>query len=505
MKKAKMIVSKDFKIGRTDERLFGSFVEHMGSVVYNGIYEPGHPTADADGFRMDVLELVKPLELSVIRYPGGNFSSGYRWEDGIGPREKRPRRLDLAWRAIEPNTFGLNEFISWVRRVGAAPIMTVNLGTRGIEEACHMLEYCNFSGGGYWSDLRIAHGFEKPHDIKIWCLGNELDGEWQIAGKTADEYGRLACETAKAMRRIDADIELVAVGSSAPHMATYPEWDRTVLMHTYEHVDYLSLHHYIGKRGKDTPGYLAMPLEVERQIGEVIAACDYVKAVKRSKKTMYLSFDEWNVWREPDVEYTPWQTGSPYDWVKFHMEDALVFASAMLAIVRNADRIKIACQSLLVNTIPLILTEKGGKAWRNPTYFPFAHVSRYGRGEVLRCVLEAPKYDTPDYTDVPVIDTAVVWNEEKGELTVFAVNRCADPVLFQMDIRDFGGLAALAHIELRHERLDAVNTAERPEEVVPRPGGGITVRDGRAESLLQPFSWNVLRFSTTRKEVDENA
>lgn len=504
MLKARMIVSKDFKIGRTDERLFGSFVEHMGSVVYNGIYEPGHPAADADGFRSDVLELVKPLDLSVIRYPGGNFSSGYRWEDGIGPKENRPAKLDLAWRAIEPNTFGLNEFMKWVRQVGADPIMTVNLGTRGIEDACHMLEYCNFSEGGYWSDLRIAHGIREPYRIKIWCLGNELDGEWQIAGKTADEYGRLACETAKAMRRIDADIELVAVGSSAPHMATYPEWDRTVLMHTYEHVDYLSLHHYIGKHGKDTPGYLATPLEVERQIEEVLAACDYVKAVKRSKKTMYLSFDEWNVWREPDVEYIPWQTGSPYDWVKFHMEDALVFASTMLAIVRNADRIKIACQSLLVNTIPLILTEKGGKAWRNPTYYPFAHVSKYGRGEVLRCVLDSPKYDTPDYTDVPVIDTVAVWDGEKGGLTVFAVNRGKEPLLLQMDLRDFGGLAAAEHIEMRHERLDAVNTADRPDEIAPRPGSGITVRDGRAESQLQPFSWNVLRFSSRRKEESEN-
>jgi alpha-N-arabinofuranosidase len=283
-------------------------------------------------------------------------------------------------------------------------------------------------------------------------------------------------------------------------MATYPEWDRTVLMHTYEHVDYLSLHHYIGKRGKDTAEYLAMPLGIEKQIGEMISVCDYVKAAKRSKKTMHLSFDEWNVWREPDVEYVPWQTGSPYDWVKFHMEDALVFASAMLAILRNADRVRIACQSLLVNTIPLILTEKGGKAWRNPTYYPFLHVSKYGRGEVLRCVLDSPRYDTADYTDVPLIDTAVVWNEEKDELTVFAVNRGGEPVLLRMDIRDFGGLDFAEHIELRHDRLDAVNTADRPDEVAPRPGGGIAVRDGYAECLLGPWSWNVLRFSQDRKE-----
>lgn len=494
MQKANMIISKDFRIARIDDRMFGSFVEHMGSVIYNGIFEPGHPAADEHGFRQDVLDLVKELKLSVIRYPGGNFTSGYHWEDGIGPKESRPVKLDLAWRAIEPNAFGLNEFMKWVEQAGANPIMTVNLGTRGIEEACHILEYCNFREGGYWSNLRKEHGIEAPYDIKIWCLGNELDGEWQIARKTADEYGRLAAETAKAMRRIDPDIELVAVGSSAPHMSTYPEWDREVLMHTYEHVDYLSLHHYIGRRGKDAASYLAMPLDVDRQIREVTAACDYVKAVKRSKKTMYLAFDEWNVWREPDVEYEPWQTGSPYDWVKFDMEDALVFASAMLAILRHADRIKIACQSLLVNTIPLILTEKGGKAWRNPTFYPFMHVSHYGRGELLRHELDGPKYDTPEYTDVPVIDAATVHDEEKGELTVFAVNRSAEQVLLALDIRDFGGVAASEHIEMRHERPDAKNTADRPDEVKPRPGSGMTVDQGKAEGLLQPYSWNVLRF-----------
>jgi alpha-N-arabinofuranosidase len=498
VKRAKMIVSKDFKIGKTDERLFGSFIEHMGSVVYNGIYEPDHPTADGDGYRLDVLDLVKELNLSVVRYPGGNFTSGYNWEDGIGPKELRPSKLDIAWKAIEPNTFGLNEFIKWTNTVGADPIMTVNLGTRGIDEARNIVEYCNFSGGSYWSDLRKSHGIEKPYKIKTWCLGNELDGEWQIARKTAEDYGLLACETAKAMKWIDSDIELVAVGSSAPHMPTFPEWDKTVLMHTYEHADYLSLHHYIGKREKDTPSYLAMSMDMERQIKEVIATCDYVKSRKRSKKTMKLSFDEWNVWREPDIEYTPWQTGCPYDWVKFHMEDALVFGSAMLTILRNADRIDIACQSLLVNTIPMILTEKGGKAWRNPTFFPFAHVSQFGRGEVLRSEMDSPKYDTSIYTDVPLIDSVTVYNEENDELTVFAVNRGDEPVLLNTDIRDFKGYSLKEHIVLKHNKLNAVNTSNNPLEVSPRICTDTSIENGCAASMLDQYSWNVIRFHIAR-------
>jgi len=493
--KAKSILSKDFRIGRASDRLFGSFVEHMGSVVYNGIYEPDHETADEDGFRKDVLELVRELNLSVVRYPGGNFSSGYNWEDGVGPKDRRPVKLDLAWRQVEPNSFGLDEFMRWTGKVGADSIMTVNLGTRGIDEARNLLEYCNFPGGSQYSDLRRSHGVRDPYKIKTWCLGNELDGEWQIARKTAEEYGRLACETAKAMKWVDPDIELVAVGSSARHMPTFPEWDRTVLMHTYEHVEQLSLHHYIGKRENDTPTFLAMPLEMEQQIKDVIATCDYVQSVKRSSKRMKLSFDEWNVWREPDVPYTPWQTGCPYDWVKFHMEDALVFGSALMSILRHADRIDIACQSLLVNTIPMILTNKGGAAWRNPTFYPFLHASRYGRGEVLRLETESPKYDTKLYTDVAKVDSVAVWNEEKGELTVFAVNRSEESIAYELDIRDFGSVGFAEHLVMNHERLDAVNTADNQGEVKPRTGGATTLDGGRAESVLPPYSWNVVRFN----------
>lgn len=497
METAKLIASKDYTIGRTSERLFGSFVEHMGSVVYNGIYEPDHPAADENGFRTDVLCLVNELALSVVRYPGGNFTSGYDWKDGIGPKEWRPVRTDVAWRQIEPNTFGLNEFMKWIGKVGADPIMTVNLGTKGIEDAKNILEYCNFEGDSYWSELRKAHGVEQPYRIRTWCLGNELDGEWQIARKTPEQYGLLACETAKVMKWLDPGIELVAVGSSTRQMATYPEWDRKVLELTYEHVDYLSLHNYISKREADTATYLAMPMDMEKQIREVIATCDYVQAKKRSGKTMMLSFDEWNVWRAPDVEYTPWQTGSPYDWVRFRMEDALVFGSAMLTILRHADRIGIACQSLLVNTIPMILTEKGGAAWRNPTFYPFAHVSRYGRGQVLRAIVESPKYDTSVYTDVPVVDTAAVYREEQGEATVFAVNRGDEPLLLELSLRDFGTCRPLEHIALKHERLDAVNTSAQPLNVSPaRETGTFTSKDDHTAVLLPPYSWNVVRLAT---------
>jgi alpha-N-arabinofuranosidase len=495
MKNAQLIVSKDFKIGKINDRLFGSFIEHMGSVIYNGIFEPGHPKADVNGFRTDVLDLAKELQLSVIRYPGGNFTSGYNWEDSIGPQEIRPTKLNLAWRAMEPNTFGLNEFIEWAKQIEAAPIMTINLGTRGIDEARNIVEYCNFRQGSFWSDLRRSYGQTEPYGIKIWCLGNELDGEWQIARKTPDEYGRLACEAAKVMKLIDPQIELVAVGSSARHMPTFPEWDQTVLMHTYDQVDYLSLHAYIDKKGDDTATYLARPIEMEEQIKDVIATCDYVKAKLRSHKTMGLSFDEWNVHRNPDIEYTPWQIGSPFDWCCFTMEDALVFGGMVLSLLRNAGRIQIACQSLLVNTIPLILTEKNGKAWRNATFYPFFHASKFGRGEVLNHVINTPQYDTNQYNDVPAIDSVSVYNEEKGELTVFAINRSDEPIELKIDIRDFKRYKVKEHIVLKNDNLAASNTAQAPFEIYPVTSENTTVIGGYSQSLLDKYSWNVIRYA----------
>jgi alpha-N-arabinofuranosidase len=296
VKRARVIVDRDFVIGEIDPRLYGSFVEHIGRAVYGGIYEPDHPTADDLGFRQDVLGLIREIGVPFVRYPGGNFVSGYNWEDGVGPIEERPRRLDLAWRTLEPNVIGTNEFVAWAKRAGAEVILAVNFGTRGLEAACNLLEYCNHPGGTRWSDLRIEHGVAEPHGIKTWCLGNEMDGPWQIGHQTAGEYGRLAAETAYAMRRVDPSIELVACGSSNTLMPTYPAWEATVLDHTYEQVDYISLHTYY----RYTPGalgtFLAQSLDMDAYIRTVVAACDFAKAKKRSKKQLDLSFDEWNVW-----------------------------------------------------------------------------------------------------------------------------------------------------------------------------------------------------------------
>ena len=393
MKEAKVTIDRDFSIAETDPRLFGAFVEHLGRCVYGGLYEPGHPDADERGFRRDVLELVRELAPTIIRYPGGNFVSGYNWEDGVGPVENRPRRLDLAWMSTEPNTFGTNEFMDWCQAAGVEPMMAVNLGTRGPDDARRLLEYCNFPGGTELSDLRRAHGWEKPHNVKFWCLGNEMDGPWQMETKTAWEYGRIASEAAKLMKWIDPTIELAACGSSSRNMPTFGAWEDTVLEHSFEHVEYISLHTYLNNYADDTPAFLASPDLMDSFIEEVVAIADAVSARRRSSKRIMLSFDEWNVWyrtrrkNEGRVKLG-WPVAPQILEEIYNMQDALAFGGACISLLNHADRVKSACLAQLVNAIAPIMTETGGPAWRQTIFYPFKDMSTLGRGTVLQTKVE---------------------------------------------------------------------------------------------------------------------
>ncbi|MFC4811128.1 alpha-N-arabinofuranosidase [Paenibacillus sp. GCM10023250] len=495
--KATMIADKDFTIGEVDKRLYGSFIEHLGRAVYGGIYEPGHPSADEQGFRTDVLELVKGIGVPIVRYPGGNFVSGYNWEDGVGPVELRPKRMELAWRTIEPNLVGLNEFVDWCRKANSEPMMAVNLGTRGPEEARQLVEYSNHPSGSYWSDLRAKHGYKQPHGIKTWCLGNEMDGPWQIGAKTAAEYGRIAAESAKVMRWVDPSIELVACGSSNLRMPTFPEWERTVLELCYDQVDYLSLHQYYGNRDNDTANFLAQSMGMDSFIHTVIATADYVQAKKRSKKKIHLSFDEWNVWyhsNDADARIEPWSVAPPQLEDVYNHEDALLVGSMLISLLKRADRVKMACLAQLVNVIAPIMTASGGGAWKQTIYYPYMHASLFGRGTVLVPLVSSPKYDAKDYTDVPYLDAVAVHNAEAGEVTVFAVNRHLSEALpFEIDLRSFGGCRVLEHLVLESGDLKAANTQDAPDRVVPHARGSAEADGSAVRARLGQASWNVIR------------
>ncbi len=501
MKKATITLDRAYSIGRIDPRIYGSFIEHLGRAVYGGIYEPGHPAADDNGFRRDVIDLVRALDVPVTRYPGGNFVSGFDWEDSVGPQENRRHRLDLAWFTTETNEVGLHEFMDWCKKANTQPMYAVNLGTRGADAARSIVEYANHPGGSCFSDLRAKNGAKEPFGIKLWCLGNEMDGPWQISHKTAVEYGRAANEAAKVMKWVDPSIELVACGSSSFDMKTFGDWELQMLDECYDNVDYVSLHRYYGNPTNDTPGFLARSMDMDAFIKTVVSICDAVGGKKHSKKKLHLSFDEWNVWyhsNDQDKEVwkrDKWNRALPLLEDIYNFEDALLVGSMLNTLIRNADRVKIACMAQLVNVIAPIMTRNGGGAWAQTIYWPLMQASRYGRGTALRAIVDSPVYDCRDFEAVPELDAAATMAED-GSVTIFAVNRSMDEAIeLTADLRDFRGLKDVGHSVLHHDDVKAVNTEANPDNVKPFAGPGGRLDGGRLTLSLPALSWNVIRLT----------
>ncbi len=495
MKKSKITISKDYKISKVDERIFGSFIEHLGRAVYGGIYEPGHPEADENGFRKDVLKLIKDIDVPIVRYPGGNFVSGYNWEDGVGPVENRPRRLELAWETTESNQFGTNEFMKWCKEANTSCMMAVNLGTRGVDDARNLVEYCNHDKGTYYSDLRRSHGAEDPHNIKLWCLGNEMDGDWQMGHKTAAEYGRVAAEASKIMKMVDKSIETVLCGSSNSTMKTFGTWEATALDLSYDKVDYVSLHQYFDGGDGDTANFLARTVDLENYIKTIVCVCDYIKGKNHSKHTVNLSLDEWNVWFHSNgAKFEKWSEAPHILEDVYTFEDALVVGLILITLLRNSDRVKVACMAQLVNVIAPIMTENGGKAWAQTIYYPYMHASKYGRGYALNTLIDSTRHDTKDFTDVTDVDSVAVWDDEGEKLTVFAVNRdLNDSNVLSVNLKDFEGYVPVEHIEMSGFGLADVNTATSGL-VKPKTHALGGEYEAMPEFKLNALSWNVIRF-----------
>ncbi|MGW9158161.1 arabinosylfuranosidase ArfA [Microbacterium sp. NPDC055665] len=500
MTAARLTFDTQHPVGAVNRRVFGSFVEHLGRSVYDGIYEPGHPTADAEGFRSDVKALVAELGVSAIRYPGGNFVSGFRWEDSVGPRSQRPARLDLAWHSAESNEVGLHEFASWLESVGSELMLAVNLGTRGTLEALDLLEYTNLSSGSARADERAANGRAEPFDVRMWCLGNEMDGPWQLGHRSADDYGKLAAQTARAMRMFDPSLELVVCGSSSRSMPTFGDWERVVLSHTYDDIDYISCHAYYEEKDGDLGSFLASSVDMDEFISSVIATVDHVKAAKRSDHVVNLSFDEWNVWYNARFETVDKITGAQ-NWPTaprlledaYSVADAVVVGSLLISLLRRADRVTSASLAQLVNVIAPIMTEPGGIAWKQTTFFPFAVTSELASGHSVPTHVECDRYETDTYGNVPVIDAVTTFDSATASVSVFMVNRSqTDPVTLSFDVSEFGAVLKAQARTLSDDDVYAVNTLEDPERVTLRPNETLVISDGAAVIELPPVSWTAI-------------
>jgi alpha-L-arabinofuranosidase len=484
-----------------DRNLFGSFLEHLGRAIYEGIYDPASKLSDSNGFRKDVMDEIRTLGVPIIRYPGGNFVSGYDWLDGVGAKQNRPRVLDKAWNSINSNQFGTDEFMAWCSAVGTQPLMGLNLGTGTPEQAAALVEYCNVEKGTRWSELRGKNGIAAPYKVQNWCLGNEMDGPWQIGHMTAKEYGYKAADAARQMRYVDPTLKLVACGSSGPLMPTYLEWDREVLEECYEYVDALSLHRYIGntqqETGTDSSKYLAMNLTMDRQIAETVAVCDYVQGRKRSPKKLWLSFDEWNVWyraRSGDAVNGHQQDAPHLLEEIYNLEDALLVGGIVNTLLRNANRVKLACLAQLVNVIAPIMTNSNS-LFRQTIYYPYSWGLQMARGEVLNVLADSPTYEVSGIGQVPYLDVTATFSAENGNVALFILNRDLSNA-HEVDVvwEDAPRTRVLKSTVLTGSDLKAVNSFDSPTRVVPQNLNKPTTSGGHTKFEVPPRSYSVIQW-----------
>jgi alpha-L-arabinofuranosidase len=483
-----------------DRNLFGSFLEHLGRAIYEGIYDPGSKLADPNGFRKDVLQEVRALSVPLIRYPGGNFVSGYRWLDGVGPKDKRPRKLDRAWNTLEPNQFGTNEFMAWCKAAGAEPLIGLNFGTGTPEDAAALVEYCNVREGTQWSDLRRAHGVPEPHNVRRWCLGNEMDGPWQIGHMTANEYGLKAADAARQMRYVDSSLQLIACGSSGPLMPTYLEWDREVLEQCYDYVDAISLHRYFDnsrETGGDSSKFLALNLSMERQIDEVAAVCDLVQGRRRSPKKLWLSFDEWNVWyraRSGDAVNGNRQEAPHLLEEVYNLEDALLVGGLLNSLIRKAGRVRVACLAQLVNVIAPLITNRS-TTLRQTIYYPYSWALQSAQGSVLDLLLESSSYEVPDLGHVNHLDVAGTVSGDKRSVSLFVLNRdLSKSRKLEVNWQD-QPMQLLQSSLLTGDDLKATNTFDSPTRVKPSSLEKPVTTNGKTILEFPPRSYTALRWT----------
>jgi alpha-L-arabinofuranosidase len=499
---ARVYVDSRRTIAPLDRNLFGSFLEHLGRAIYEGVYDPGSKLSDANGFRKDVLNEIRQLGVPIIRYPGGNFVSGYNWLDGVGPKKDRPRTLDKAWDTIESNQFGTNEFLAWCKAVGTLPLMGLNLGTGTAEEAAALVEYCNVEKGTRWSDLRRQHGIADPYKVQHWCLGNEMDGPWQIGHMSATEYGLKAADAARQMRYVDSSLKLIACGSSGPFMPTYLEWDREVLEQCYQYVDGLSLHRYFGNNERDTGGdtskYLAMNMSMERQIAETIAVCDLVRGHKRSPKKLWLSFDEWNVWYRTNTgdAVDGHRTEAPHLLEEvYNLEDALLVGGLINSLLRNADRVKLACLAQLINVIAPIMTDANG-ILRQTIYYPYSWALQYARGAVLNLLVESSTYEVSGLDQVGHIDVAGSLDHGDGKLSLFVLNRdLSKSHDVEVVWEDAAPARVISASVLTGDDLKAANSFAAPKKVVPQSFAAPAIAGGRTKFEVPARSYTVIQWA----------
>lgn len=433
---ARIKIDTERAIGDIDPKLYGNFIEHLGRCIDGGVFDEKSPLSDGNGFRRDVLDAAKKLHVTQLRWPGGNFSSNYHWRDGIGPRDARPPRLEMAWGTVESNRFGTHEFLNYVEMLGAEPYICTNLGTGTWEEAQQWVEYCNSSEDTAMTRLRKQNGRSDPWKVTHWGLGNEIDGPWQMGHRSADDYGKFALEAAKLMKFTDPKVKLVAAGSSnfGPG-SDWTGWNRTVLEYLKNHADYLSLHMYVGNPQNDYGDFLASSMELGARLKTAEGIIDGALSGVRDRK-IYIAWDEWNVWYRARGDS---QRGRRILEEHYNLEDALVVATFLNTFVNHAHIVKMANMAQLVNVIAPIFTNENA-LFLQTIYYPLQLFANNTKGKALELFIDVPKYKSRRFDDIPYLDASAGY--DNGSLVINVVNRHRDQPIqteFELEDKQFSG------------------------------------------------------------------
>ena len=481
-------VNTERVIGYIDPKLYGNFIEHLGRCIEGGIFQEGSPLSDSNGFRRDVLDAVRKLNVPILRWPGGNFSSNYHWRDGIGPRDQRPPRLEMAWGAVESNRFGTHEFLNYVETIGTEPYICANLGTGTWDEAQQWVEYCNCAEDTATTRLRKQNGRQEPWKVTYWGLGNEMDGPWQMGHRSAEDYGKFALEAAKLMKWTDKNIKLIAAGSSNfnPN-ADWTGWNRTVLEYLKHHADYLSLHMYVGNPNNDYYEFLGSSMELGSRIETAEGIIRAALSDMPEKRNIYIAWDEWNVWyraRGGDKE-----RGRRILEERYNLEDALVVATFLNTFVNHANIVKIANMAQLVNVIAPIFTNDKG-LFLQTIYYPLQLFANNTRGKALGLSVDSPKYKSKRFDEVSYLDASASY--DNGMLVLNAVNRHRDQPLetqFVIEDKQFSGPVQVAEVngpDIKSENNFEATSVKAVERSASADGHKLRVK-------LAPHSYTMLK------------
>ena len=484
---ARIEVHTERVISDIDPKIYGNFLEHLGRCIEGGVFDEGSPLADANGYRRDVLDAARKMNVTLLRWPGGNFSSNYDWRDGIGPRDQRPRRLEMAWGTVESNRFGTHEFLQYAEMLGAEPYFCANLGTGTWQEAQQWVEYCNSAEDTAMTRLRKQNGRAQPWKVTYWGLGNEMDGPWQMGHRSAEDYGKFALEAAKLMKWTDPSVKLVAAGSSnfGPG-SDWTGWNRTVLEYLKRHADYLSLHTYVGNRDNDFGEFLASSVELDNRTKTAEGIINAALSGEPGNHRIYIAWDEWNVWYRARGSK---ERGRRILEEHYNLEDALVVATFLNSFLNHSHIVKIANMAQMVNVIaPIFTSEKG--MFLQTIYYPLQLFASNSRGKALELMVASPKYATKRFGDVAYLDTSAAYDQ--GTLVLNVVNRHPSQAIeaeIQVEDKQFSGPVEVSEVngpDIKAENSFDAATVRTVKKTASAAGRKFTYR-------FAPHSYTMLK------------